>query len=226
MDELRRPARVAIIGAGGHAREVLDAYQACNAAGWGPIEVVGFLADSPKADATVNGISVLGSVEWLASQEDPPLVLAAIGDPDTRRRLVERAVALGARFHRLIHPAAVVGSRVEIGPGSFITAGCVLTSDIALGSHVIVNVAATVAHDCRLGDYATLAPGVHLSGAVTIGAGANLGTGAVTVQGVRIGEGAIIGAGAVVTEDVPADSVAVGVPARVVHPADRRWADG
>src|SRR5512146_141969 len=45
--------------------------------------------------------------------------------------------------------------------------------------------------------------------------GASIGSGAVILAGVTIGEGAMIGAGAVVTHDVPANTVAKGVPARI-----------
>jgi UDP-2-acetamido-3-amino-2,3-dideoxy-glucuronate N-acetyltransferase len=44
--------------------------------------------------------------------------------------------------------------------------------------------------------------------------GASIGSNATIVCGVTIGERAIVGAGAVVTEDVPADSVVAGVPAK------------
>jgi len=47
--------------------------------------------------------------------------------------------------------------------------------------------------------------------------GAHIGIGAIIMPGVTIGEGAVIGAGAVVTKDIPAYSVAVGVPAKVVR---------
>ena len=43
-----------------------------------------------------------------------------------------------------------------------------------------------------------------------------LGANVVVLPGVRIGRGAIIGAGAVVTKDVPANAIAVGVPAKVI----------
>ena len=45
--------------------------------------------------------------------------------------------------------------------------------------------------------------------------GASIGSGAVILAGVTIGEGAMVGAGAVVTKDVPAHTVAKGVPARL-----------
>jgi acetyltransferase-like isoleucine patch superfamily enzyme len=45
----------------------------------------------------------------------------------------------------------------------------------------------------------------------------DLGVGAIVLPGVRIGRGAQIGAGAVVTQDVPAYSVAMGVPAKVTR---------
>lgn len=43
----------------------------------------------------------------------------------------------------------------------------------------------------------------------------DLGVGVIVLPGVRIGRGAQIGAGALVTRDVPAYSVAMGVPAKV-----------
>ena len=43
-----------------------------------------------------------------------------------------------------------------------------------------------------------------------------LGSGVKVLKGVTVGKGCVIGAGAVVTRDLPAYSIAVGVPARVV----------
>ncbi len=47
-----------------------------------------------------------------------------------------------------------------------------------------------------------------------------LGAGAIITDGVRVGKGAVVAAGAVVTKDIPAHSVAAGVPARVIKPID------
>lgn len=51
-----------------------------------------------------------------------------------------------------------------------------------------------------------------------------LGTKTTITRGVTIGEGTVVGANAVVTRDLPAHSVAVGIPARVIK--DRRAPDG
>ena len=52
---------------------------------------------------------------------------------------------------------------------------------------------------------------------IVIKDGAHIGIGAIIMPGVTIGEGAVIGAGAVVTKNVPAYSVAVGSPAKVIR---------
>lgn len=44
-----------------------------------------------------------------------------------------------------------------------------------------------------------------------------LGAGATVLAGVRLHQGAIVGAGAVVAHDIPANAIAVGVPARVIR---------
>ena len=64
---------------------------------------------------------------------------------------------------------------------------------------------------------------------VRIGDDCWIGGGAIICPGVTIGPRTIIGAGAVVTRDIPADSVAVGNPARVIRtlnsgePRDPEW---
>ena len=58
-------------------------------------------------------------------------------------------------------------------------------------------------------------------GAIKVGFRSFIGYGAIIMPGVTIGKRCVIGAGAVVTKDIPDDSVAVGVPARVVYSTDQ-----
>jgi acetyltransferase-like isoleucine patch superfamily enzyme len=52
---------------------------------------------------------------------------------------------------------------------------------------------------------------------VTINDGAHIGIGAIIMPGVTIGEGAVIGAGSLVTKDIPPNTIAVGIPAKVIR---------
>ena len=57
---------------------------------------------------------------------------------------------------------------------------------------------------------------------VTVGDGVLVGANAVLLEGVTVGDGAVVAAGAVVTGDVPPETVAAGVPARIVKRVDDR----
>lgn len=208
-----------IVGAGGHGRDTLDVFRACNVAVPGSWEVLGFVSEvASEHGREVAGVPVLGGWQWFETLQraTAAAVVCAVGDPALRARLVARAMDLGLSFTSVVHPAAVVPPTAIMGTGVLISAGVMTTSSVRLGDHVIVNLGCTIAHDAVLGDFVTLAPGVHLSGHVQIGAGCDLGTGAVVLPKVKIGARTIVGAGAVVTRDLPADVTAVGVPARVI----------
>ena len=213
-----------ILGAGGFAREVLDVFEAANAAepGW---EVLGYLVEPGhgKTGEVINDRPVLGGLEWLEARHDEVETICAVGAPEVRWRMVARARELGARFCSVVHPSAILTRWITLGEGVVITAGCILTNQIQIGDHAHVNLDCTLGHDAVIGDFATLSPGVHVSGRVDVGTGAFVGTGANIVERMRIGSWSVVGAGAVVHRDVPANATAVGVPARIVETREDGW---
>jgi len=146
-------------------------------------------------------------------------VVGGVGSPKTRQRLMEKSAAAGFGFATIVHPRVERSQWIEIGSGTVICAGNILTTNIVLGQHVQINLDCTVGHDVIMGDYVTLAPGVHISGYVHLGQRAYVGTGAVIINGTRdaslvIGDDVVIGAGACVVKSVPAGLTVIGVPAK------------
>ena len=216
--------RVAIIGAGGFAREVLDIFDAINET-TPRHDVVGYIVESVYGEpgTLVNDKPILGDFDYLEGRERDVSVICGVGAPEIRSRLIRRAAQMGLRFCNVIHPSVVMSRWVAVGAGSVIAAGCVLTNQIRLGDHVHINLDCTVGHDAVFEDFSTLAPGVHVSGNVTCEEGSCIGTGVNILPGMRIGAWSIVGAGAMIGSDVPPNSTVVGVPGRVVSTRDDGW---
>ena len=217
--------KVVIIGAGGFGREVLDVFDAINEV-QPTYEICGYIVESQYGEpgTLINDRPILGDLNWFTEDRIRNiLAICAIGAPEVRYRLILTAQSMGINFCTLIHPTVVRTRWVNIGKGSIITAGCILTNQIGIGDHVHINLACTVGHDVTISDFVTLAPGVHVSGNVQLREGCYVGTGANLLEKKVVGAWSVVGAGSTIVSDVPPDTTVVGVPGKVIKIRPEGW---
>lgn len=203
---------VVILGAGGHARMLASFLVR------GGYRIRGYVC--PRFDADV-------VIDWLGEDKDLPKLLeqsdfvvngiGSGGRPMARRRAVEAAALVGARFLDFVHSTALVDPSARIGTGAQILAGAIVQPGCSLGRNILINTAAVLEHDVRIGHHTHVAPRACLCGGVEIGHTVHVGAGAIVIQGLKIGNEAVIGAGAVVTRSVPPGATVVGNPARILR---------
>ena len=141
-----------------------------------------------------------------------------IGKPSLRYQLSKKFEEIDGNIVSTISPFAHIGHfNNMIDSGVNIMTGTVITNEIQIGKGVLINLNCTIGHDSVIERFCELSPGVHISGHSYIEEFTTIGTGAVILPGIRIGRNSIIGAGAVVNKDIPPDSIAIGMPAKVVR---------
>lgn len=193
--------RLIIIGASGHGKVIADI-----AVKNGYSDIV-FLDDNDALNECA-GYPVIGKTTESEKLEGDKIV--AIGNAKIRERIQSRINVVS-----LIHPSAVIGSRVEIGSGTVVMAGAIINADAKIGKGCIINTAASVDHDCKVGDYSHIAVGAHLCGTVAVGDETWIGAGAIVINNVSICSNCMIGAGAVVIKDITEPGTYIGVPANL-----------
>lgn len=195
-----------VIGAGGHAKVVIDAW--CLAGR--DIESV------YDNDPNKQGIVLLKKVAVALLTDDfhAHYVHIAVGNNSIRQRLADKHLAKHGRYVTVQHPLASVSAFSQIAEGVFIASGATVAAEAQIGRGAIINHGAVIDHDCTVGDFAHIAPNATLGGAVTIGQRTLIGAGAVVLPGINIGNDVIVGAGAVVTHNIDNGLQVKGIPAR------------
>lgn len=129
-------------------------------------------------------------------------------------------VHFGKRVHFLSNFSGIFGGAVEIGDNVFFNKGChvVALNSLVIGDNSLFGEMVSIHDENHATDINSTPLASRGIVAVPVVIGRNVWVGAkVTIlQGVQIGDNAVIGANAVVTHDIPSNSVAVGIPAKVV----------
>jgi sugar O-acyltransferase (sialic acid O-acetyltransferase NeuD family) len=203
--------KLCIFGIGGFGREVLSCYQDSLGEEKKDIasKAIFMVSDAHYAERQIMGVQVIP-----LSLFEPMLydVVVAISDPIARKKIVEN-LPNETTFGKIIHPSVYISKWVNVGEGSIIAAGCIVTVNVKIGKHAQLNLQTTVGHDSIIGDFFTSAPGAKINGNSLIGHSVYVGSNAALRQGINICSEAVIGMGAVVVKNIVEKGVYTGNPA-------------
>lgn len=209
------------LGAGGHARAVVDALRLSGVAVAGLLDPRVELKGTTVDDVPVLGDDSLLADLWAEGIREAFIAVGGVESTIPRKRLYLSLVGHGFEVIPVVHPSSVVAASARIGRGVTLLAGAIISPGVVLGDNVLINTGAIIEHDCRIGDHVHVATGARLASTVIVGEGAHVGLGSAVRQCIRIGAHAVVGAGAVVVSDVPDRVVVVGVPARILRERTR-----
>lgn len=207
---------IVILGSSGFAQEMLWLLESNNAmeTEW---NILGFV-DGAGSTSDIDGYDVIGDDEWLMNYPHPINAICGIGQSGLRRKVINQYKICNSQvaFPAIISKQANVSRFTDLGEGSIVCAGTIITTNVRVGNFVTINLSCTIGHETKIGDFVTINPGSNISGNVLIGQGCDIGTGTKVIQNIEIGRGSTIGAGAVIIRDVPENCTVVGNPGRIV----------
>jgi sugar O-acyltransferase (sialic acid O-acetyltransferase NeuD family) len=204
---------VIILGAGGHAKVLIDVLKLCK------VQILGYT--DPQKFEPILGIPRIGDDEEILNY-DPSCIelvngIGSIGNNRLRKALFSKFKENGYVFRSVIHPKAIVAADAQLSEGVQIMAGAVVQPGCVIGHNTIINTMVSIDHDCRIGNHVHIAPGATLSGHVMIEDDVHIGTGANVIQGIKIGNNSLIGAGSLVIHNIQPNQKVMGVPGKEVN---------
>ena len=208
--------RIALIGAGLGATQVIDILQAAKSGA--PVAIVD--DDASRWAGEVMGVPVVGGFERLITLFGEGACDAAIITISTsvpaRTRLREALVDKGIPMANAIDPTARIADGVTFGAGNVVCAFCHFGVGTVVGDNNFISAYNSYDHHNRLGSDISTGPACATSGLVVLGDGVRLGTGIYVEPHVKLGNDVQVASGSVIVTSVPAGHV---VKRRVVTTA-------
>lgn len=202
--------KVIIVGAGGHAAELIDYLVYINeltstspSERW---EVLGLIDDSESNyHAYDYNFPYLGKIDNHVINRDACYIMG-IANMKYRKVIIEQLLAKAANFITVIHPTALVSPTAKIG------VGCVISHNVSIGPKAVlkdfnlINSRCTIGHDTQIGSYNFLSPQVVTGGFAKIGDENFIGTNAAILPGIILGNSNVVAAGMIVDKKVDDNS--------------------
>ena len=145
-------------------------------------------------------------------------IFIAVGSTPIRKTIFDKINAINPLVFNetLIHPKAIINSRVSLGKACIVYPGVIFDPDVVLGDNVMINKGTSVGHDVVIDPHSVISPNCSIGGNVHIGENTFIGMNCCIKQGIEIGANVTIGMGSVILKDVPDNAVVVGNPGRII----------
>lgn len=204
--------RIALIGGGGFAKEVLELAKICKH------KVVGYVSEkkgSIKAPYWGN-IYKLKKNKILFD-----VVCVAFGCVDrqsvkNRKSVIKWLKQQGYKSIPLISPKAIISQGVKVLPGSIVCHGATLHVDSKIKEFSIVNSNAIIGHDALIGENVTIAPAAFVGGNSKVGNNSLIGPGAIILEDRAVGSDVVLGMGGTVARNIPNGSTVMPLRSTVI----------
>jgi acetyltransferase EpsM len=198
--------KVIIVGAGGHAAELVDYLVYKNNLQETVLaeqtEIVGLIDDSQANYQSYQyDVPYLGTIKDHLVRTDVGYVMG-IANMKYRRVIIEQLLRNDAKFITLIHPTALISSSAKIGVGCVISHNVSIGPKVILGDFNLINSRCTIGHDSKMGNYNFLSPQVVTGGFAVVGDENFIGTNGVVLPAVTLGNNNTIAAGMIVDKNV------------------------
>lgn len=202
-----------LVGGGGHCKSVIDVAEC---AGY---TILGILDRPEEVGKKVLGYDVIGTDDEMVKHVDKADFIVTVGQiksPDLRIKLHQMIEKVGGHLATIIAPTAHLSKYATIGEGSVIMHYAFVNAEANIGKGCIINTASAIEHEAIVGDYCHISTSAIVNGGAKVGNESFVGSQTVISQCISIGSRAVIGAGSAVVSDLPANCIAVGVPAKPI----------
>lgn len=202
-----------LVGGGGHCKSVIDVAES---AGY---SILGILDRPEEVGKKVLNYEVVGTDDEMVKYVDKADFIVTVGQiksPALRIKLHQMIEKVGGHLATIIAPTAHVSKYAMIGEGTVIMHHAFVNAEANIGKGCIINTASAIEHEAIVGDYCHISTGAIVNGGAKVGKESFMGSQTVISQCVSIGSRAVIGAGSAVVSDLPANCIAVGVPAKPI----------
>lgn len=203
--------KIVLVGGGGHCKVIIDIIRSNY-----ELDIEG-IVDIRRKEEYVLDIPVIGTDDDLKRLYNCGVhnAFVCVGDLKIRERVYNNLKKIGFKLPVLVHESSIISPYTKIKDGTCIMAGAIINPGAVINENCIINSGAVIEHDCTIGRNTHISPNVAIAGGVTIGENCHIGIGSSVIPGIRIGSNVVIGAGAVVIGNIPDDTLAVGVPAKI-----------
>ncbi len=134
----------------------------------------------------------------------------------SKREMYSRFGDMLSDSPNVIHHNTEFSATTQLGIGNMINTGVVIAGHSSIGNFCSINRNSSIGHHTYIGNFCTINPNSTICGGIKIEDNVTVGASATIIDGLTIGENSIIGAGSVVVNNIPPNSVVMGVPGKIV----------